>query len=407
MCDVIVVGARCAGSAIAMLLARKGYRVVLLDRDTFPSDMVMSTHFIHQRGVACLARWGLRDQVVSTESAPVTRFDIDVGPFTLSGSPPSFDGEACAFAPRRIFLDEILIRAAASSGVDVREGCRVEALLMEDGRVTGVRGLIEKGRGTFLEKARIVIGADGPSSRVAAEVRAEEYNSKPALQGTAWIYWKGVPLKGLELHLREYEAIYAFPSSMGCTLVGANWSIDRFRAARGDIETRYFDVLRRAAPELAEQVANAERADDKIYLGSTRNFFRKASGPGWALLGDAHYTKDPCTAQGITDAFCDAELLAETLDQALRRERDLSEALAEYEKATVEWATPFYELTCQMATFAPPPPDMLAIYTALQGNQADIDSFIGLITEAVSPAQFFAPENVGRILNTGKINRDA
>jgi len=407
MCDVIVVGARCAGSAIAMLLARKGYRVVLLDRDTFPSDMVMSTHFIHQRGVACLARWGLRDQVVSTESAPVTRFDIDVGPFTLSGSPPSVDGEACAFAPRRIFLDEILIRAAASSGVDVREGCRVEALLMEDGRVTGVRGLIEKGRGTFLEKARIVIGADGPSSRVAAEVRAEEYNSKPALQGTAWIYWKGVPLKGLELHLREYEAIYAFPSSMGCTLVGANWSIDRFRAARGDIETRYFDVLRRAAPELAEQVANAERADDKIYLGSTRNFFRKASGPGWALLGDAHYTKDPCTAQGITDAFCDAELLAETLDQALRRERDLSEALAEYEKATVEWATPFYELTCQMATFAPPPPDMLAIYTALQGNQADIDSFIGLITEAVSPAQFFAPENVGRILNTGKINRDA
>jgi len=407
MCDVIVVGARCAGSAIAMLLARKEYRVVLLDRDTFPSDMVMSTHFIHQRGVACLARWGLRDQVVSTESAPVTRFDIDVGPYTLSGSPPSFDGEACAFAPRRIFLDEILIRAAASSGVDVREGCRVEALLMEDGRVTGVRGLIEKGRGTFLEKARIVIGADGPSSRVAAEVRAEEYNSKPALQGTAWIYWKGVPLKGLELHLREYEAIYAFPSSMGCTLVGANWSIDRFRAARGDIETRYFDVLRRAAPELAEQVANAERADDKIYLGSTRNFFRKASGPGWALLGDAHYTKDPCTAQGITDAFCDAELLAETLDQALRRERDLSEALAEYEKATVEWATPFYELTCQMATFAPPPPDMLAIYTALQGNQADIDSFIGLITEAVSPAQFFAPENVGRILNTGKINRDA
>jgi len=407
MYDAIVVGARCAGSAIAMLLARKGYRVALLDRDTFPSDMVMSTHFIHQRGVACLDRWGLRDQVVSTGSAPVTRFDIDVGPFTLSGSPPSVDGEACAFAPRRIFLDEILIRAAARSGVDVREGCRVEGLLMEDGRVTGVRGLIEKDGGTFSEKARIVIGADGASSRVAAEVRADEYNSKPALQGTAWTYWNGMPLDGLELHLREYEAIYAFPSSNGDTLVGANWSIDRFQAARGDIETRYFDVLRRAAPELAKHVASAERADDRMYRGSTRNFFRKASGPGWALLGDAHYTKDPCTAQGITDAFCDAELLAATLDQAFRSERDLPEALAEYEKARVEWATPFYELTCQMATFAPPPPDMLAIYTALQGNQADIDSFLGLITEAVSPAQFFAPENVGRILNTGTTHKDA
>jgi 2-polyprenyl-6-methoxyphenol hydroxylase-like FAD-dependent oxidoreductase len=320
-----------------------------------------------------------------------------MGPFTLSGSAPPVDGETSAFAPRRRLLDEILVRAAVSSGADLREGCRVETLLTEDGSVAGVKGVTPNGS-TFSEKARIVVGADGPSSRVAAEVQAAEYNSKPALQGTAWIYWNGVPLEAIELHLREYEAIYAFPSSDHSTLIGANWSMEKFRTARRDIETSYFGLLRRAAPELAERVVHAKRADEKTYLGSTRNFFRKACGPGWVLLGDAHYKKDPCTAQGITDALCDAEVLADVIDHALRGEGDLLPALEEYERGRVTWAAPFYELTCQMATFAPPAPEMLAIYTALQGNQEDTDAFFGLITEAVSPVEFFAPENVNRIL---------
>lgn len=403
MHDAVIVGARCAGSAIAMLLARRGYRVLLIDRQTFPSDMTMSTHFIHQRGVACLSRWGLRDQILATGSRPVSRFKIDMGPFTLSGSAPPVDEETSGFAPRRLLLDEILVRAAVSSGAELREGCRVETLLTEDGRVAGVKGVTPSGS-AFSEKARIVVGADGPTSRVAAEVQASEYNSKPALQGTAWIYWNDVPLEAIELHLREYEAIYAFPSSDRSTLIGANWSIDRFRTARREIETSYFDLLRRAAPELAERVMHAKRADEKMYLGSTRNFFRKASGPGWVLLGDAHYKKDPCTAQGITDAFCDAEVLAEVIDHALRGEGDLAHALDEYERGRVAWAMPFYELTCQMATFAPPAPEMLAIYTALQDNQEDTNAFFGLITEAVSPVQFFAPENVNRILKCREEN---
>lgn len=397
MHDAIIVGARCAGSSLAMLLARRGYRVLLIDRQSFPSDMTMSTHFIHQRGIACLSRWGLRDQILATESRPVERFEIDMGPFTLSGSAPPVDGETSAFAPRRRLLDEILVRAAVGSGADLREGCRVETLLTEDGSVAGVKGVTSNGS-AFSEKARIVVGADGPSSRVAAEVQASEYKSKPALQGTAWIYWNGVPLEAIELHLREYEAIYAFPSSDHGTLIGANWSIERFRTARRDIEASYFGLLRRAAPELAERVMHAKRADEKMYLGSTRNFFRKACGPGWVLLGDAHYKKDPCTAQGITDAFCDAEVLADVIDHALRGEGNLLQALEEYERGRVAWAIPFYELTCQMATFAPPAPEMLAIYTALQNNQEDTDAFFGLITEAVSPVQFFAPENVNRIL---------
>lgn len=396
MYDAIIVGARCAGSALGLLLGRRGYRVLLIDRVTFPSDMPMSSHFVHQRGVACLARWGLREQVVATHSPPVSRFAIDVGPFTLAGTAPPVDGESYAFAPRRLLLDDLLLRAAIHSGAELREGCPVEHLLFHNDRVTGVQATTPHGT-RFSESACLVVGADGPASRVAAEVQAEEHHTQPALQGTAWIYWHDVPLTGAEIYLRDFEAIYAFPSSGG-TVVGANWSIDRFRTLRRDIDTSYMALLRRAAPQLAECVMHASRADERLYLGSTRNFFRTAHGPGWVLLGDAHYKKDPCTAQGITDAFCDAERLADAIDDGLAGRCPLSEALAEYARRSLAWALPFYELTCQMATFAPPAPDMRALYTALQGDQEAIDRFIGLITEATSPADFFAPEHVQRLL---------
>ncbi len=122
MHDAIVVGARCAGSAIAMLLARRGYNVLLIDRATLPSDMPMSTHFIHQRGIACLARWGLRDQIVATKSHPVTRVQLEIGPFAFSGTAPPVDGETSAFAPRRMLLDEILVRAATTRSATPENG---------------------------------------------------------------------------------------------------------------------------------------------------------------------------------------------------------------------------------------------------------------------------------------------
>jgi 2-polyprenyl-6-methoxyphenol hydroxylase-like FAD-dependent oxidoreductase len=276
----------------------------------------------------------------------VAHFAIDVGPFTLTGTAPPVDGESYAFAPRRLLLDDLLLRAAIQSGAELREGCRVEHLLFQDGRVTGVQAVTSQGT-TFSESARLVVGADGPVSQVAAEVQAEEHHAQPAQQGTAWIYWHDVPLTGAEIYLRAFEGIYAFPSSGG-TVVGANWAIERFRALRRDIETSYFALLHRVAPQLAESVTHASRADERLYLGATRNFFRTAQGPGWVLLGDAHYKKDPCTAQGITDAFCDAERLADAIDHGFTGRRPLAETLAEYARQSVEWALPFYELTCQL-----------------------------------------------------------
>ena len=176
--DVIVVGARCAGSPLAMLLARRGHRVLLVDRATFPSDTV-STHVIHPPGVAALRRWGLLDRVVATGCPPVGRYSFDLGPVALAGAPGTAD-DPYAYAPRRILLDKILVDAAAAAGAEVREGFTVEEVLVFDGRVTGVRGRDRSGR-SIVERSRVVVGADGRNSLVAKAVRAPRYEERPPL----------------------------------------------------------------------------------------------------------------------------------------------------------------------------------------------------------------------------------
>jgi 2-polyprenyl-6-methoxyphenol hydroxylase-like FAD-dependent oxidoreductase len=166
--DVIVVGARCAGSPLAMLLARHGFRVLVVDRATFPSDTV-STHVIHPPGIAALRRWGLADRVAATGCPPIGRYSFDFGPVALAGAPGSADSPH-AYAPRRTRLDKILVDAAAAAGAEIREGFTVEELLIDDGVVTGVRGHDRGGR-AVVERARVVVGADGRNSVVAKEVR--------------------------------------------------------------------------------------------------------------------------------------------------------------------------------------------------------------------------------------------
>ena len=147
---------------------------------------------------------------------------------------------------------------------------------------------------------------------------------------------------------------------------------------------------------MAERIQNGHR-EERFVGGVVPNYFRKPFGPGWVLVGDAGYLKDPCTAEGITDAFHSAELLVEALDSGFSGRQTLDEALATYEQERNNAAFPLYDFTCQLATLAPPPPVMQQLLAALKGNQEQTDRFFGIFAQTVSAPEFFAPENMQRI----------
>jgi flavin-dependent dehydrogenase len=395
MYDAIVIGARCAGSPTAMLLARQGYRVLVVDRARFPSD-TLSTHYIHQPGVARLKRWGLLEQVAATNCPPVRKLTFDVGPFALTGTPPPADGVEVGYAPRRLVLDQILVDAAAEAGAEVRERFSVDELVREGDRVTGIRGRTAGGA-TVTEKARIVVGADGLRSFVGRAVDAPAYEVRPGRTCTYYSYWEGISLEGPELYPRDGRMIVTGPTNDGRALVIAFWPKEAFRWVRSDIERSFLEVLE-LAPSLAARLRAGKRAERFLGTGDLPFFFRKPYGPGWALVGDAGYHKDPITAEGISDAFRDADLLAEAIDAGLSGRRPFDDALAEYERRRNEEAMPLYDFTYQLAALEPPTPEMQALFGALRTNQHEADRFFGTIAGTVPVGEFFAPENLARIL---------
>jgi flavin-dependent dehydrogenase len=392
--DAIIVGARCAGAPTAMLLARQGHRALLVDRAEFPSD-TLSTHMIHARGVAALDRWGLLPRVVASGCPPVERYSFDFGPFSITGSPRPYDGHATGYAPRRTVLDAILVDGAREAGVEVREHFNVDEVVTEDGVVVGIRGHGEHGD-EVQERGRVVVGADGRNSHVAKALDTEEYNEKPRLQWSYYTYYRGLPVDGFEVHIRPGRGWAAVSTNDGLTMVVAGWPYAEAQAYKSDVEANFLQTLQ-LAPEFAERVRAAERVEP-FSGGSVPNFFRKPYGPGWALVGDAGYNKDPITAMGITDAFRDAELCGTALDESLTGARDHEDAMADYQRRRDADVGPIYEFTTDLARLAPPPPETQQLLSAVHGNQAAMDDFVSVNAATLSPAAFFAPDNVGRIM---------
>ena len=262
--DVIVVGARCAGSPTAMLLARLGHRVLVVDRATFPSD-TMSTHMIHVPGVAALARWGLADRLAATGCPPVTQYAFDFGPFTLVGSPRPVEGSDRAYAPRRTILDHLLVEAAVEAGAEVRDGRhRGRAASSRTGRCVGIRGHDGAGR-TMTERAEVVVGADGRYSVVAKAVGPEHYRERPPLEARVLLLLERCARRHLR-GLRPAPALLAavIPTHDGLSLVVATWPTAEVVANRHDIEGNFLRAIE-LAPSLAERLrAGTARLDSPV-----------------------------------------------------------------------------------------------------------------------------------------------
>jgi flavin-dependent dehydrogenase len=246
------------------------------------------------------------------------------------------------------------------------------------------------------ERARVVVGADGRFSRVAQTVGAEQYNEKPEILCGYYSYWSDLPIDGrFEVYVRPGRGWAVAPTHDGLTLVVAGWPIAEREANKNDVEGTYMKMFEQA-PEFAERIRGAKR-EARFAGTAVPNFFRKPFGPGWALVGDAGYNKDFITAQGITDAFRDAELCATALDEALSGARDFDSAMGQYQSTRDEHVLPMFEFTCQLATLEPPPPEMQQLLGAMHGNQEAMDGFARVNAGVTSPAEFFSEENVGRI----------
>jgi 2-polyprenyl-6-methoxyphenol hydroxylase-like FAD-dependent oxidoreductase len=390
--DAIVVGARCAGSPTAMLLARKGYRVLLVDRATFPSDTV-STHILHPLGTRALSRWNLLDRLGATGCPPVHTYAFDFGPFTLAGAPGTSEAPV-GYCPRRTILYKLLVDAAAEAGVEVREGFAVQEVLIEGGRAVGIRG--RSRHGDSVERARVIVGADGWRSLVAEAVRPERYDEKPRLLAGYYTYWSGLPMDGrFETYIRHRRGFAAVPTHHDLTMLIVGWPYGEFAENRKDIEGNYLKAVG-LAPAFADRLRGARR-EARFAGAAVPNFFRKPYGPGWALVGDAGYNRDFITGQGIMDAFHDAELCVEALDKSFSGARPFVEAMHEYQRTRDARVKAMYEFTCQLATLEPPPPEMQQLFAAMHGNQTAMDDFARMNAGTISPAEFFAPENVKAI----------
>jgi flavin-dependent dehydrogenase len=374
MYDAIVIGARCAGAATALLLARQGRDVLMVDRAALPSE-IPHGHFIHRHGPGRLAAWGLLDAVLATGCPAVTSMTTDFGDYPMTGRDLAVGGVPLGLGPRRARVDAVLAQAAVAAGAELRDRFAFEDVLRDDdGRATGIRGRALPGGAPVTERARLVVGADGRGSPVARQARAAATHDLPTVACWYFTYYSGVPHRGVEMYLKPGQVIFTFPTNDGLQGVFVAWPIAELPRVRAAIEPALEAALEDGAPELAERVRGGER--EERLLGATRlpNVMRRAAGPGWALAGDAACHKDPVFALGMCDALRDADRLAGAAGPLLDGDpAALDAALAGYADAHDAATTEDFHFNFGAAHLGPPPPEVLAQRAALRGDQAAIN----------------------------------
>jgi flavin-dependent dehydrogenase len=331
--DVIVVGARCAGSATALLLARRGLRVLVLDRARYGMDTV-STHALMRGGVRQLMRWNVLDRIIGAGTPPVTKVVFHYPGDSTSITLKPTAGVDALYAPRRTVLDAVLADTATEAGAQIRFESTVTGLLRdEDGRVTGVSGHDRSGR-RIMATAPLTIGADGTRSMVARDVQAPVMRAGDRKSAVLYGYWEGLQAEGFEWFYAPGHSGGMIPTNDGQTAVFAAAPPARVKQARRiATASGAFDALFRAvSPAGAERVAAAHPVGRLRGFAGVPGYVRRSWGPGWALVGDAGCFLDPLSTHGITDALRDAELLADAVWAVHAGESAEATALGAYQR---------------------------------------------------------------------------
>jgi len=360
--DAVIVGARCAGAATAMLLARAGLDVLVVEQAPRGVD-TLSTLALMRAGVLQLSRWGLLDAISRAGTPRIETTTFHYGSDAIDIRIKPRDGVDALYAPRRTLLDPLLADAAESAGARIVYRVRLTQILRDAaGRVDGV--LIENGGGARRIAATIVIGADGMTSTVAKGVAAEPYLTGRHMSAVIYTRARGLRLEGYHWHYTPGGSVGVIPTNGGETLIFAAAARERFmRELRFDLAAGFRAIVRETAPSVAAALETAALTSYRGFAGHP-GFFRPAWGPGWALVGDAGYFKDPITAHGITDALRDAEWLA----RAVVRGTDA--ALAGYQALRDELSMRLFSITDEIASFAWDLPHLQTLHKSLSDEMA-------------------------------------
>ena len=397
--DVVVVGSRAAGAPTALLLARLGLRVLLADKARFPSD-TLSSHQLQVPGAAALRRWGLLDQVLRHDLSAVSELELTVRDSAVRGRLPAVDGVSLLASPRRARLDHLLRTAAHDAGAELAEGFTVDGVDIVDGRAVGVVGR-DASRATRRVQADLVVGADGKNSIVSAAVRARVLRNHPRQTIAAYAYWSGLQLERAEVHHLPGRAIAAFPTDGELTVTFVAAPTNELAVARRDPVSFVRGALARC-DNLGRVTQRAEPVERVRLAPDLPHRMLQAHGPGWALVGDAGMVMDPVSAQGMTNAFLSAEMLARAVAMAMEDNRQLDAHLDHYQAERDRAFSSMFNFTAELARLRPSLQSALVVQH-LRRSQSTVDRLLAVFSGVEDPDHFFRPVNIARSIGAAGV----
>ncbi|MEC3335806.1 NAD(P)/FAD-dependent oxidoreductase [Bacillus cereus] len=391
--DVIITGARCAGSTLAIYLAKAGFHVLLLDRANFPRD-ILSTHTFFNNTVALLRETGVLDKLLETKAPPVRDIKFQFEDTVIEGLIPEVYGEESCYCIRRTYLDHILLEQAKSQmNVTVLEGFRVTDVIRDDETVIGVRGLDgDNEKQEFL--ARLVVGADGRSSIIRKLVKSELKISIPATVGIYFGYFSGFRhdnVPKFEVYKIKDNTAILFPTNddlyviVGIFPLENKELIERLKL-NPESCLRNFFTDNFPNTTIGARLKNAELVEPVKGILGYDNYWYKGMGKGWALVGDAVCFKDPGMAQGIHDAICGARILSNILSKYKGQSDQSNQMSEEYQKAIEDEFMVRFHMGCQISKNERISEQQDAVNKLISSHPEAIEKFLGIYNYANEPA---------------------